>query len=136
MSNMTPIIPTLHAVVGVISNPQEVIAYLVRHFVTNPGGTSSTVEEETLSIQKLASYYGNDKNTMAGAAQEQLSTAISRFYPGQGINVDVVPTDIDGYRYGLTIDIGVTFNDERKPILVSGIIKITNENEFIINFQN
>lgn len=134
MSN-TPIVPTLNSAVGIISEPQEIVAYLIQMFVTNPGGVVTYMDAQMVSMRELSYAYGNVPATMAGASREQLEAAVRRIYPGQGISVEVTPRDINGYLYALSIDVSVQFNDARRPIIVSGLVSVTEDNQFIINFK-
>jgi len=130
-----PTILTLHASVGKITDPEDIVAYLIRHFVTNPGKNTTVLDEECLSMRTLSYSYGHTPAQMAGASQEQIQSALKRYFPGQNITVEVYVSDPEQYLYTLTIEVMIVFIDGRSPVIQSGKIIVTKDNEFKINFN-
>lgn len=130
-----PTILTLHSAVGKLTDPEDIVTYLIRHFVTNPGKNLTVLDNESLSMRELAYAYGNTPSQMAGASQEQIQSALVRYFPGQAISVEVYVSDPEQYLYTLTVEVSVVFQDGRVPVIQSGKIIVTKDNEFKINFN-
>lgn len=80
MADPKPILPTLHN----ISTPalkllSDQLAYLVRWYFANPGGTSSVIEDELVSFRKINSMYGKDPATMCEMTANALERACHRY---------------------------------------------------------
>ena len=118
-------IPTLHSgPVSVISNPADIVAYLIRHSLKNPGFTSSFIENDLISFRKLEAEY-TDKLNLIAIYQQQLQSVILRNLPTEALNVNVDWEDVDGFNYKLSIDVS---DQTGTTILVSGKVVITKDN--------
>ena len=126
-----PKIPTLHSgPVTVISNTADIVAYLIRHSLKNPGFTSSFIENDLVSFRKLEAEHV-DKIDLVATYQQQLQTIILRNLPNESLNVMVNWEDVDGFNYKLAIDVT---DSTGATILVSGKVTISkNKIDIIFN---
>lgn len=75
-----PVIPTLHDISNpVLTKLSDQIAYIVRWYFANPGGTSSCNEDELISFRKLNSMHGRNPSQMCGAVADALEKICHRF---------------------------------------------------------
>jgi len=125
------VIPTLHPSSSeLLTDKQDIIAYIVRWSLTNPGHTSSFVEDELVSFRKLEAEYGSDKEALAKRFTSKLNGVINNYYPDQKMSVEVTATDIDDIKYKLSISVT---DSDGSYILDRGIVEVTN-NSLILKF--
>lgn len=88
MSEPIPVIPTLHNIsTPVLRNLGDQVAYIIRWYFANPGGTSSNNEGEIISFRKLNSMYGNNPSTMCEQTENMLRAICRRFATGLIVEV-------------------------------------------------
>ncbi len=127
------IVPTLHSgPVSILKNDQDIIAYLIRHSLKNPGFISSFLNHKMISFRDLESRYGKDKNRLADAYEQALAESLTNLFPDKNYIPEVETEDIDGFHYALYVNVkdtnGIT-------ILVSGKIDVYND-KIDISFNN
>lgn len=129
--HMEPVIPTLHSGTSeLLEDKQDIIAYIVRFALTNPGRTSSYVENDLVSFRKLEAKYGTDRSALASAFSSRLNTVINNYYPDQGLSIEVSASEASTTKYKLTISIS---DDDGQLILDKGIVSV-NDDSLIVNF--
>lgn len=128
---MEPVIPTLHSGTSeLLEDKQDIIAYIVRFALTNPGRTSSYVENDLVSFRKLEAKYGTDRSALAAAFSSRLNTVINNYYPDQGLSIEISASEVSTTKYKLTISIS---DSDGQLILDRGIVSV-NDDSLIVNF--
>ena len=80
MAEPIPVIPALHDISNpVLTKLSDQLAYIVRWYFANPGGTSSSNEDELISFRKLNSKYGRNPNDMCGVVADALEKICKRY---------------------------------------------------------
>jgi len=135
MSN-EPIIPSLHNSIGFITDKHERAAYLVRHFIMNPGGTSDFFEGHKLSLRMLAANYGDSPDTLCRMSEQQLQDCMKRNFPNDNTTVEVTSYNTENYKYGIKINVAVIDTQTGKPVplVLSENINITDDLRIQTNF--
>ena len=124
-------IPTLHnGPVQFAETPQDIVAYLIRHSLKNPGFTSSIIEDQLVSFRKLEAKFVN-RDDLIEAYMTKLQEVIDKNLPGAGVNVSIDWESKEGTN-DYTLIITVTAND--MVILSYNKILVT-KNDIIINFD-
>ncbi len=106
----TPIILTLDSQ-SVLSNPIDIIAYVLRYYLTAPKSVSDTTYAAMISFADTASRYQDNLNVTAQSVITDLSAVFNRFFNATnngGSSIDVTPTDNGDGTYNLTIAITVS----------------------------
>lgn len=117
------VIPTLHSgPTQVLKNKDDIVAYIIRHSLMNPGFTSSFIEGRLISFRKLEAEYETDREGLAEAYSSKLKIAFQNLFPDDNISVTVDTYDIDDAKYGLTINVTDT---SAVPLVVSGKIEVS-----------
>lgn len=122
-------IPALSVSKGWLTNNSDRAAYLLTFWIYNPGGVSDYYESYNGSLRNLASKYQQDPHGLAGAAQAELSRIFERNFPGIPLSINVDVKEIDGYKYGLTVNImsAPVNTDNYKPIILFRSIEIDDD---------
>lgn len=143
MEEPKPILPTLHN----ISTPSlkvlgDQLAYLVRWYFANPGGTSSVIEDDLVSFRKLNSQFGKDPALMCEKTAAALERACHRYAPDVTVtctykeeikrsSVEFDPASGEGILQG-TYKMEITIsNGEGVPIIPMQTIRILNSGDDI-----
>lgn len=100
----TPFIPTLtQTSQPVLTDPTDVIAYLIRFFLTNPGRVSDFFDKQQLSFREVLATHTSPAQ-VANACEQVLTEAIDRHYPNTyGTTVTAHPMDEGHTRWRLQI---------------------------------
>ena len=102
MIHMT--IPTLFVNKDEMRTPQEVISYLLKFMMHNPGWTSSQIEGGMLSMRKFAAETSENINALPGMVESILSSAINKHFPNYSVKVNatVMPDQVT-YRMSILV---------------------------------
>jgi hypothetical protein len=118
------VLPTLHnRSTPELRTPGDIAAYLIRFMFTNPGRTSEHYEDRMVSFQQLAADYESDRESLAGAVQNRLQTAMYQYFPNMGISVSVRYETIEDPYYRLIINI---VDSDNNPVMVGTKVDIQN----------
>lgn len=149
MADPKPVVPTLHNIsTPVLTNLSDQLAYLVRWFFANPGGTSSNNEEELISFRKMNSLYGKNPGEMCERVADALETICRRYTSNVKVDCsykmeehrsseDIDPVTGRGILQGnYKMDISIT-DKEGEPIIPHRTIQIMNNGDTIdLTFKN
>lgn len=109
----TPVIPTFH--VGIrnrISDPDNIVNYVLRHILMNPGSISSLHSKMEVSAKKMDAEYPSRGLALAQAFKEALQTVLDRYATDD--NRYMVATDLvdnkDGVSQTIKLSIKATYN--------------------------
>lgn len=102
-----PIISLSYNVDPVITRPIDEIAYLIRHFIYNPGFTSSFFPDQEISLRGLVGRYPKNPALATNLISEQLKAAIRRVVTELEVEVDAtfVLPDENSNEYTLKLSI-------------------------------
>ena len=83
-------IPTLHYMVDpMLVEPEDKVLYLVRHFIYNPGFTSTLFADYEASFRGIATRYPMNPQSVANHIVNELGGAIKRVVPDIELKLDV-----------------------------------------------
>ena len=131
----TGIIPTLHASVGYLTAPTDVIAYVLRQVTACPGRTSVLNEPEMVSLRRLEGLYGDDPDKLANIFSGKVREVLTKYFPDSGIVVTATPTKITTSSYNLDIKVQIANASGTDVAISSADIQITKDHKFIITFK-
>lgn len=133
MVNEMPSIPTLTLGPSqILTNPQDIILYILRSVFLNPGDTSSMIENEIISFRKLEATYGKNGHELATKLSSELNTVFGRYFSGTGIVADVTYTSLGDGKYALGIEVRDEFGNLK---LIRGKVDVIDINELVLNFE-
>lgn len=112
---MARIIPTLFVNKNEMETPQEIVSYLLKFMLNNPGWTSSQIEGQLLSMRKFIAETSEDIKGLPAAIETVLTASIEKYLPGYKANV--TSRKVSDSRYNLSITIvdmmgGAVFDTE------------------------
>jgi hypothetical protein len=107
-----PIIPTLDTQ-GILSDPRDIMAYILHYYTTAPKSVSDSTPASMISLLDDISTYQSNANALANAATRSLQAAFANFYPassGNSASVTVETSDNGDDTYNLIIQVSVRVN--------------------------
>ena len=134
---ITPCIPTLHNGFGIIIDPADIVAYVIRHVFAQSSKTSIQYTDECLSFRDIEVRYGAIKEEMLSYLNNKLNTILGRYFTSGSVGVSVTSTtpDADGlYNLEITATANPGTSNE-KLILTEATISIQNGNVLNIVFK-
>ena len=111
---MVGVIPTFHlGMRNVISDPDSIVNYVVRHVLMNPGSITSLHMNDEVSVKKLDGEYPNKNEQLMSAFQNGLQSILDRYATDN--NRYIVATEYvdnnDGKTATIKLSIKATYND-------------------------
>lgn len=85
---MKSIIPVLQHGLTNLTNPQDILIYILRHFTQMPSGTTDSFYSMELSLTTLYAESGNDKLIFENKVITALTEALNRIF-GTGSSIEV-----------------------------------------------
>lgn len=123
--SQTPCIPTLDASVGIITSVQDIVAYVIRHILSQPVGATNLFTASCVSFRELYAKYHHDKDALAARLQNELGNVFSRYFPNNSTRVEVTATEVVNAVYNLEIRVYVTDEENSgKLVLTESKVKI------------
>ena len=112
---MVGVIPTFHlGMRTVISDPDSIVNYVVRHVLMNPGSITSLHMENEVSVKKLDGDYPNKNERLASAFQAGIQSILDRYATDK--NRFIVATEYvdnnDGKSATIKLSIKASYNDK------------------------
>lgn len=133
-----PIIPTLHASAGILTDPSDIVAYVIRHVLAQAKKTSVHLDKFKVSFRKLEAEYGSNTEELRTALSRHLDNVLYRYFPNGSVRVTVTSssTDVDGV---YSLEIKASSYSEKTPggslILTDAKVSIKDGNVFNIVFK-
>jgi len=126
---MAGVIPTLFINQMQIDSPQDVIAYLLKFMMANPGWTSSQIESSLLSMKKFVSNNTENIEILPGAIQSVLDAAVKRFFPdfNAKVSANQMSTNTYNLEISVTDPVGATVLTSNDFVIEDGEIKLLAE---------
>jgi len=111
---MVGVIPTFHlGMRNVISDPDSIVNYVVRHVLMNPGSITSLHMLDEVSVKKLDGEYPDKNEQLMAAFQKGLQSILDRY--ATDANRYIVATDYvdnnDGKTATIKLSIKATYNN-------------------------
>lgn len=130
-----PIVPTLHSSSGLLVDKSDIVAYVIRHVLTQSGKTSNTYFKDIVSFRTLESLYGADLEEFREMFSRLLNKVLKRYFPDGSVTVDVETTtpDSDGL-YNMEIRALTSTTTDDILILTNAKVAIKDGNILNINF--
>lgn len=114
----------------IITKPVDRVAYLLRHFVYNPGFVSTLNADQEISLRGLITRYPDDPQMVADSISNQLNAAIKREVPELALLANVSFEFKDANNYKITLEVRDT---EGNPFIPSKVIEV-DEGQFKFNY--
>lgn len=128
MAEQNPCILTLDPAVGIISNTQDMVAYIIRQFFGTPGRISDTYGTDIISFREIKSKYNTDIESIKTQVQSSLSSVMKRLFPTQNVEVECGLQLYSDVRYTLTINVYIESPYKvKKPVLTTANVYVENE---------
>ena len=130
---LKPCILTLDPAAGIITNPQDIVAYIVRQFFGTPGRFSDIWKYELISFREIKSKFNGDINVICKQSEIALQKVLTTLLPTDNIEVECTLSHYEDIRYTLVINI-TTINKLgiKEPVLTTANVYVEND-EFKIN---
>lgn len=131
-----PCILTLDPSIGIITNRQDIVAYIVRQFFGTPGRISDTYLTEIISFREIKSKYSTELQSICVQSQDALETTIRRMIPSEKITVECSLDKVkNDNRYNMVIRIVIEdVSGLRKPVLTTANVEVVDD-VFTIKLQ-
>ena len=110
-----PCVPTLSSVTF-LTNPPDVIAYVLRHFCSSPKSVNETLIEYTISMMDIISRYGDDVDAVCVQTIQSLTQAFTNIYGVGSTTVEATPQTSDNVNYSIEINVSITYNGQTYSI--------------------
>ena len=109
---MKPFIPVLMSEISKLTDPLDIIKYVLRSYTHLPKNINDTFHDQEISFRWDDADVGHNKEMIKGRVSSSLTEALTRYFPNASI-IDVTTNteDIDDVRYSVIIDIVVIIND-------------------------
>lgn len=108
------VIPTFHiGMRNVISDPDSIVNYVVRHVLMNPGSITSLHMEDEVSVKKMDGEYPDKNAELASAFQSGIQSILNRYATESNryiVGAEYVAND-DGKTATIKLSIKATYND-------------------------
>ena len=127
---MAKIIPTLFINdQSGLKTPQDIVAYLLRFMVTNPGQTSSQIESTLLSMRKLVAEHTEDINALPAAIQQVLDASVKRYLPTCRAIVTGTKVTETAYTLNIAVEdsVGTPILSSNDFVIENGVFKLITE---------
>lgn len=108
------VIPTFHlGLRALISDPDSIVNYVVRHVLMNPGSITSLHAEDEVSVKKIDGEYPDKGAPLASYFRDRIQSILDRYATDS--NKFIVATDCvdnkDGVSVTIKLSIKATWND-------------------------
>lgn len=103
-ANPTPIVPTLEGL-GILSDPQDILAYVLRWYVTVPKSISDSTPDHIISIADSTSRYQNNPTRLVEAVRNDLMGVYTRYFGPGSSTIDISVNDHGNGTYDIIIQI-------------------------------
>lgn len=128
MAEQNPCILTLDPAVGIITNTQDMVAYVIRQFFGTPGRISDTYGKDIISFREIKSTYNTDTESIKTQTQVLLTAVMKRLFPTQNVAVECGLELYSDIRYTLTINVYIESPYKvKKPVLTTANVYVEND---------
>lgn len=135
MSEAKPCIMTLDPVAGIITDREDIAAYIIRQMFGNPGNTSDVYGDILVSFNELSSRYNDNLAELSNAIQNKLENIIRTYFPTDSISVQCSIVNEKDRNYNLSIRTLIKDNfGTNQPLLTDAKVKVQ-DGGFTINFK-
>lgn len=130
-----PVIPTLHnQSAKILTNIEDIGAYVIRWFFANPGETATPFEDELISFRKFNALNGNSPDGLCDKIRSTLEAIMGRYTSDIACECSFVESpklDATGHMVG-NYEIEIRMNkQDGTPIIPSSNILIGDNNHTI-----
>ena len=110
-SSTTPtnIIPTLDTQ-SILTNPKDIIGYILRYYFTAPKSVSNSTYNYMISFADTSSQYQGVATNLVTQVTRDLNTVLNRFFPAGATSVNVSSSDNGDGSYNLTVQVSTVVN--------------------------
>ena len=104
-----PILPCLDTQ-SILNDPRDILAYIIRYYVTAPKSVSDTTPFSMISLADDISRYQNSPSTIVSKVTEALQQTLANYFPkpDASASVDVTTSDNGDGSYNLTIRVAAS----------------------------
>ena len=122
-------IPNLSST-SLITTPDAMIGYVLRHYIQSPKSMSDTFFEQAVSLQDTISRFGDVRSSLPDRIKAELQVVLTRLFPASLIAISVTTEDVTGDRYDVVIDAqvsigGQVYRIDNRAAIVAGRIQLS-----------
>lgn len=103
------IVPTLD-VISVLTDPRDILAYVLRWYTTVPKSISDSTPAQIISMTDAISRYQDNPRRLTDAIMSDLRNVYSNYFGPNSTTVDVSTSDNGNGTYNVTIQLATTSN--------------------------
>ncbi len=127
-------IPVLMSDVSQLTNPVDIIKYVLMYYMNTPKNINDTFNSQEISFRWDDADVGSNKDLLKGRAQSALEGTLRRYFPdAKVVDVTVNTDDLDEVRYSVVIDILVVIGTDSYSI--SNNFEVTKDKFLKYTFQ-
>jgi hypothetical protein len=107
----TPVIPTLMGDINRLSDPIDIMKYILKWYTSVPKNINDTFATDEISFRWDDASSGHNPDQLKSQVSSNLKRTLSKYFPNaSSIDVDVTTEQIDDVRYSIIIDMLVVNN--------------------------
>lgn len=130
-----PCIPTLDPTAKIITNDQDIVAYIIRHIIAQPAGFTDVYTNTVVSFREIEANYGSNKATLCSILESRIQDVLQRYIPAARVSVTHTQPDNETSNYNIEIRVKTPDKDGNyNLILTDAKISIKPGNIFNIVF--
>lgn len=129
----TPVCPILQLGVSYLETPQDIMLYVLRHFIYAPKGINDTFNKLEVSLSYIDAEFGGEIQPVLNHIQYRLVDALNHYFQGNNPSVTAKMEKEDDKYYSISIKMEVVI-DGKYYSTINGInIDKANNNKIILN---
>lgn len=102
---MQPVIPVLMADINRLSQPIDIIKYILQWYTHTPKNINDTFADQEISFRFDDATAGHNPEEIKTVVRVRLLNTLKKYFPTGTVTVDVTTTAVDDVRYNINIDI-------------------------------
>lgn len=122
---MKPIIPVLMSDIQQLSQPVDIIKYILQWYTHTPKNINDTFASDEISFRYDDATSGHNPELIKEVVRTRLMYILKKYFPTGSLTVEVTTTPVDEVRYNITIDILVII--DKVPYSLSNDYSVDSE---------
>lgn len=117
MALQKPCIFSFHLTSPFITNPSDILAYLIRHYFYTPANITENYIDNEIVFAKTFAKHKNNITLLSESMKNDLYDLIGRYFDNVTVSITPQPKyQTDDVRYSLEVDVVVTYNNKQYGI--------------------
>ena len=123
MTKNKAIIPSMDSSSKNLTEPTDIIEYVLRHYFSAPKNINDTHRPGEISLRYDEAESGHDEVALAKAAERNLIMNLDKYFSeADSLSVNVASTDLGDNEFELSIDVIVTIDGT--PYAIDNTVKV------------